>query len=60
MSLRLRRLAGLLRLTPLLLAAVIALVACATMSSEPPLSDAERCARFSGYWTAWGVCQSGW
>jgi hypothetical protein len=47
-----------MRLTLFLLATLIAFAACATTSSAPALSDAERCARFGGYWTAWGVCRS--
>jgi hypothetical protein len=49
-----------MRLTPLLIAILLTLAACATPSSAPALSDAQRCARFGGYWTPWGVCQGGY
>jgi hypothetical protein len=53
-----------MRLTLLLFITLIALSSCATTSSAPAsapaLSDAQRCARFGGYWTPWGVCQGGY
>ena len=47
-----------MRLVMLVLAVLIALAGCSSTSSAPLLTDAERCARFSGTWSA-GACRSG-
>jgi hypothetical protein len=47
-----------MRLTLLGLLLLIGLGACATATSTPPLSDAERCRRFSGSWSG-DTCRTG-
>jgi hypothetical protein len=40
----------------LLLAVVMAMAACSSTASTPILSDADRCARFGGFWMG-GWCR---
>jgi hypothetical protein len=47
-----------MRLTAVVLLLLMGLGACATSTSSPPLSDAERCRRFSGSWSG-DTCRTG-